>query len=541
MSETTLFETKTESPKYVCIPLEKLMLKNLFLLFSLSMSLTIPIFAQNTKTSVIPKPTPEPPPGNIKLLENYTHIKKRGIDTSVGEISKPNGLTIRYDNGFLAGRAAGYYCGNGQCNWYKNQKINGKDVWIGLTKEGMIIATFPEDNANFFAQTKSPEDVADFLLMVLTYGNDEVTTSNNRDTLNQNASQKPNSSKNLFPVSENGKWGYVDEQGKMIIEPQFEMASDFKNDRAAVVIIDKGYKNLHGYIDKTGKMIVKPQYDEAGDFSDGLAVVSKDYRWGYIDSTGKEVIPLQFVEALDFSEGLAAVYMETDKDAQWGYINKKGKVVIQPKFYKAYSFHEGVAKIIDGKFEEANLQGFIDTTGNFIIKPQFYLTSEFSEGLIPVEIGGRKRKDGERSYTHISGKWGYVNKTGKIIIEPTFDDADEFSEGLANVTIGKKYGYIDKSGKVVIAPQFEFSSNSYRCAYFSEGLACFEREGKIGFIDKTGKVVIEPQFEFAQKFVGGFAQVLFPSSESSSDKRKQYRGGFGIIDKTGKVLWKPTN
>jgi hypothetical protein len=520
------------------------MFKNLFLLISLSISLIIPIFAQNTKTLVLPKSTPEPPPGNIKLLENYTHIKKRGIDTSVGEISKLNGLTIRYDNGNLAGRAAGYYCGNGQCNWYKSQKINGKDVWIGLTKEGMIIATFPEDYANFFAQTKLPEDIADFLLMILTYGNDESTTSNKRDTLNQNASQKPNSSKNLFPVSENGKWGYVDEQGKMIIEPQFEMASDFKNDRAAVVIIDKGYKNLHGYIDKTGKMVVAPQYDEAGDFSDGLAVVSKNYRWGYIDSTGKEVIPLQFIEALDFSEGLAAVYIQSeqaDRDSQWGYINKKGEVVIQPKFYKAHKFHSGVAMVVMGKFGETNPKGYIDRTGNFLIKPEIEgLSGDFSEDLIPIEIGGRSEKTGERMYKHISGKWGYVDKTGKTIIEPKFDGADEFSEGLANVTIGKKYGYIDKSGKVVIAPQFEFSSNSYQCAYFSEGLACFERDGKIGFIDKTGKVVIEPQFEFAEKFVGGFTQVLFPSLESSSDKKKEYRGGFGIIDKTGKVLWKPT-
>ncbi len=152
--------------------------------------------------------------------------------------------------------------------------------------------------------------------------------------------------------------------------------------------------------------------------------------------------------------------------------------------------------VLVGKFGETNPKGYIDQTGNFLIKPEIAgLSGDLSEGLIPIEVGGRSEKTGERMYKHVSGKWGYVDKTGKIIIEPKFDDADEFSEGLANVTIGKKYGYIDKSGKIVITPQFEFSSNSYRCAYFSEGLACLERDGKIGFIDKTGKVVIEPQFD----------------------------------------------
>ena len=521
------------------------MLKNLSLLFIVLFSLILTVVAQNTKTLVLPKPAPDPPPGNIQLLEGYTHIRKRGIDTSVGEISKPNGLTISYDNGQLAGRAAGYYCGNGQCIWYKRQQTNGKDVWIGLTKDNQIIATFPDDYANFFAQTKSSEDIADFLLMILTFGSDELATSNKTDSNKQKVSQKSNNSEKLFPVSENGKWGYVNEQGKMVIEPQFQRASSFKNDCAAVVVIDnKGYKNLYGYIDKTGKMVVAPQYDEAGDFSEGLAVVSKDYRWGYIDSTGKEIIPLQFIESLDFSEGLAAVYIQSKQaniDSQWGYINKKGEVIIQPKFYKAHKFNGGVAMILISKFGKTNLKGYIDQSGNFLIKPEIEgLSGDFSEGLIPIEIGGRDRKDSERSYTHISGKWGFVDKTGKIIIEPKFENADEFSEGLANVTIGKKYGYIDKSGKIVIAPQFEYSSNSYRCANFIEELACFERDGKIGFINKTGKVVIEPQFDFAEKFNDGFASVSFPASESFDDKEPRYRGGFGVIDKTGRIIWKPT-
>ncbi|MGB2698327.1 MAG: WG repeat-containing protein, partial [Candidatus Zixiibacteriota bacterium] len=62
-----------------------------------------------------------------------------------------------------------------------------------------------------------------------------------------------------------------------------------------------------GYINKQGEIIIKPQFDHTDDFSEGLAAVSINYKWGYIDKTGKIVIPLQFGGASSFREGLAHV------------------------------------------------------------------------------------------------------------------------------------------------------------------------------------------------------------------------------------------
>jgi hypothetical protein len=148
------------------------MLKTISLLLFLVSTLTLSALGQNTKTLTLPKPTPTPsapPPGNIQLLSGYTHTRLQGTDTSVGEISKPDGMTIQYDNGRLAGLYARGCWSKDACLWYKSQKINGREVWLGLTKEGRIIATFPKEFANFYAQTKSPEDIADFLIMIMTY------------------------------------------------------------------------------------------------------------------------------------------------------------------------------------------------------------------------------------------------------------------------------------------------------------------------------------------------------------------------------------
>ncbi|HEX8735054.1 MAG TPA: hypothetical protein VF721_07025 [Pyrinomonadaceae bacterium] len=74
----------------------------LAIIFALSASYA---FAQ-TKTLILPKPTPVPPPGNIKLLADYIHERKQGIDSAIGEISKKGGLVIRYDIGAMAGNYA---------------------------------------------------------------------------------------------------------------------------------------------------------------------------------------------------------------------------------------------------------------------------------------------------------------------------------------------------------------------------------------------------------------------------------------------------
>ena len=59
----------------------------------------------------------------------------------------------------------------------------------------------------------------------------------------------------------------------------------------------------YGFIDKNGKVVIEPQFDDAGYFSEGLAGVEKDGKWGFIVKSGNDVEP--------FSEGLASVAIES--------------------------------------------------------------------------------------------------------------------------------------------------------------------------------------------------------------------------------------
>lgn len=60
-----------------------------------------------------------------------------------------------------------------------------------------------------------------------------------------------------------------------------------------------------GYINENGDIVIPFVYDEAKPFSDGLAAVKRGKYYGYIDYNNKVIIDFQFVEAGPFIEGLA--------------------------------------------------------------------------------------------------------------------------------------------------------------------------------------------------------------------------------------------
>jgi hypothetical protein len=155
----------------------------------------------------------------------------------------------------------------------------------------------------------------------------------------------------LLPVRVDGKWGYVNEKGKVVIKPRFSVAGTFSEGLATVRDNDSWFY----YIDIEGARIATNSYFRyADDFSEGLAMVqgeSSDEKIGFIDGTGKYVILPRFDSYTgrilwNFSGGLAIV----SSNGKLGYIDRSGKFLIEPKFDKASPFSEGLAVVSrDGK------------------------------------------------------------------------------------------------------------------------------------------------------------------------------------------------
>lgn len=81
--------------------------------------------------------------------------------------------------------------------------------------------------------------------------------------------------------SENSKWGFITEFGKLAVPFIYDEARDYKGGLAAVKV-----DGLWGYIDYSGAMVIKPVYDEVEDFNESRAVVRKDGLPVVIDKLG---------------------------------------------------------------------------------------------------------------------------------------------------------------------------------------------------------------------------------------------------------------
>lgn len=314
----------------------------------------------------------------------------------------------------------------------------------------------------------------------------------------------------LYPVWLKGKIGFINNIGKLVIPPKFGgeylwKGGEFSDGmaRTAVRTLERpGFCCRFGYINAEGRVIVEPQYWQAEDFSEGLAAVLMGDRWGYIDREGRTALGPKWVAADSFSEGLASVYEHGVGD---GYIDRSGRMVIKLEGATAPGlFHEGMARVLVANRDEAKpgyfsregrfQHGYIDREGRLAIPGPFEEAEGFSEGVAAVKVGG---------------KWGYIDRAGRFAVEPAYDRAGSFSEGAAVVGAGGKAWFIDRSGEKVgdCPPQ---SCN------FHEGLATFESRGKWGYIDRSGRVVVKPRFYMASDFSGGIAKVML------ADKRMGY-------------------
>lgn len=88
----------------------------------------------------------------------------------------------------------------------------------------------------------------------------------------------------------------------MIIAARFQDAGDFSEGLAAVKIEGKW-----GYVDKDGQMVIPPAFERASDFREGLSWVDQHGKCGFIDRSGAFRVKPSFFHCKDFHEGLAVV------------------------------------------------------------------------------------------------------------------------------------------------------------------------------------------------------------------------------------------
>lgn len=158
-------------------------------------------------------------------------------------------------------------------------------------------------------------------------------------------------------VKINTLWGAIDKSGNYVIEPRYNYFEEFNNGLAKIGIGD--LSPVYGYIDRTGSLAISAQYQKATSFSKDAAAVMKGGKWGFIDREGKYIISPKYDSATYFSDGISLV----SKNYKYGYVNNSGVEIVSPRYESAEGFKNNFGQALyNGNYY------YINTSGNLFKK-----------------------------------------------------------------------------------------------------------------------------------------------------------------------------
>lgn len=234
-------------------------------------------------------------------------------------------------------------------------------------------------------------------------------------------------SEDISPVVVDGRCGMIDSSGNIIVPPKWESLSPMKNGRITARMNGKW-----GFLDEKGKVVISLIYDFVQMFSEKYAFTVYNNQTVCINTDGEIVFNLSSVNseysALPFSEGHAIVY--DHRKAKYGAVDYEGKIVLPMVYQYLSSCKSGLfVACYDGKTK------YIDRNGNSVINATHDNNGPFF---------------GDYAWFSDDGLFGCIDKFGKVIIPARYDNPIIFRDGLAEVKKDGKWGYINILGDIVI-------------------------------------------------------------------------------------------
>lgn len=279
---------------------------------------------------------------------------------------------------------------------------------------------------------------------------------------------------------ENGKrlYGYADRfYAKTIIACEYDSTVDFTEGMGKVIRNGK-----FGFVNNTGKLSIPCTYDSADSFNEGLALVKKNNTYFFIDKSGVNVFKKTFVYAKSFQNGMAQV---TNADDKIGYINKTGVLVVDYKYDKAFDFGNNLASVLSAN--QTNWQA-INTKGEVV----FTFSNEIKQVLGTF-------KDGNVQVAIDKGKT-FVNTNNQIISTKSFANVEDFTNNRAIVSEVSKNNYlnglINKDGKLIVEAKYSYLEATIKPGiyYYSKVPTTSKEFDGFGLLDSIGNEITKPSY-----------------------------------------------
>jgi hypothetical protein len=329
----------------------------------------------------------------------------------------------------------------------------------------------------------------------------------------------------LCSFQRDGKWGFINTHGQIVIEPKYLCTMDVPVFRDSVTRLYDPSSKAWGYLGLDGGLAVPFKFYHCTNYDHGFALNYKPGSGSKVGPAHVQIItkfgivlienaPCDYTYETVFKEGLARI----DKSGSYGFMNVLGMVIGDNNYSDVRDFSDSMAAV-----QRDNKWGFIDKTGTLKV-PLMFVNEPQSFSCDRAFVMGS------------NNLYGIIDKEGKIIVEPKYQQVFPFENDVAVVSMMDK-GYnenfliIDINGKVI--KDFpKPKKDDDKIAFFSgfkDGLAIVQKGYSMerGFMDTKGKMVTGFDFNILKSFQEGLAYAeKFDGKTNTRTK--------GFINKKGK-------
>lgn len=262
-------------------------------------------------------------------------------------------------------------------------------------------------------------------------------------------------------INEDHKYGFINEQGEIVIPCRFEsklvFVSSFNDGKASLTLRERShyFANLDNetcalsstgtFLVQHGSQCIEIQNDNLAfifPFEGNIArAVAADGKWGLISLNGNTIGSFEYSGIYPFHDQEAIV----EKDRLMGVVRSNGSIAIPVKFSEV---------VRDGHFY-ATKEGDLDNNGHFFINGALFNSTEYDECLTYEESFIRLKHN---------GKYGLANPDGRILVPCEYDTIGKLVNDYVFCRAGANSLLVSSSGDIIILPQ-----NTTRATYFKGG------------------------------------------------------------------------
>lgn len=311
-----------------------------------------------------------------------------------------------------------------------------------------------------------------------------------------------------FPIKVNKKWGLINAEGQIVLQPNYDAIGEFKRFGYAVMQQFGGV----GLLNSKGKEIIPPRYDDLKVLDSTLIAVMRDGDWSVLNLNGEIVLPKGYERVTVLSNQ----YISYRRGEKWGIVDHHGNVISEPRYDEVTLAENNLFLVrkggklglvnADGSetlpgiadeisffndslifYKSGNNWGAVDEKGANLVPPKYEAYSKISDTFIKLISNNRT--------------FVFSLACNSVITQGDYDDYYSFSRKYLIVKKNRQLGLIDWCGTLVLKPQY-FEIQSYESDYFRVNF-----RGKWGVVQANDKAVTKFEYDYIAPLRGSIGIV----------------------------------